>query len=115
MIIYMIDSAGRARIGRFVRDEIARRGTTPEEVGAKPGRPSLVTIKRIKAGDPSVSELMFLALGTKLELPADYLMYIGTGDLRRIKRSGAAPDLIRVTLELFRDDNDDTMHLEGLE
>lgn len=115
MIIHMIDSAGRERIGRFVRDEIARQGTTPEEVGAKPGRPSLVTIKRIKAGDSSVSELMFLALGTKLGLPADYLMYIGTADIKRIRRSGAAPDLIRVTLELFHDDNPDLLRHEGLE
>lgn len=107
MIIYMIDNQGRARIGRFVRDQIARQGLGQEEVGAMPGRPSWPTIKRIVAGDPSVSELMLLALGAKLGLPADYLIYIGTGDIHRIKKSGASPDLIRVTIDLVEPDEGD--------
>lgn len=103
MILYMIDRSGRARIARFVTDEIARQGLTARSLGAAPGRPSLPTIKRIKAADPEVSETMLRAMGGKLTLPADWLIYIGTGDERRIRDSGASPDLVRVTLELFED------------
>jgi len=101
MIVYMIDRQGRARIARFVTDEIARQGLSARAVGAAPGRPSLPTIKRIKAGDTDISDTMLRALGGKLHLPADWLIYIGTGDTRRIRDSGASPDLIRVTLDLF--------------
>lgn len=101
MIVYMIDRHGRARIARFVADEIARQGTSARAVGAAPGRPSLPTIKRIRAEDPNISDTMLRALGGKLKLPADWLVYIGTGDARRIQNSGASPDLIRITLDLF--------------
>lgn len=101
MILYMIDRHGRARIARFVTEEIARRGISTRALGAAPGRPSLPTIKRIKAEDPDVSDTMLRAMGGKLGLPADWLIYIGTGDKRRIANSGADPDLIRVTLDLF--------------
>lgn len=108
MILNMIDNQGRTRIGRFVRDEIARQGSDQREVGARPGRPGFPTIKRIVAGDPNVSELMLLALGGKLGLPANYLIYIGTGDIRRIKKSGASEDLIQVTIDLIEPDEFDT-------
>lgn len=108
MIVYMIDNQGRARIGRFVRDEIARQGLEQKELGAKPGRPGYPTIKRIVAGDPNVSELALLSLGGKLGLPANYLIYVGTGDIRRIKKSGASPDLIQVTVDLIEPDELDT-------
>ena len=103
MILYMIDRRGRARIARFVTDEIARQGLTTRSLGAAPGRPSLPTIKRIKAADVDVTETMLRAMGGKLKLPADWLIYIGLGDVRKIRNSGAAPDLIRVTLDLFED------------
>jgi hypothetical protein len=101
MIINMIDRHGRARIARFVTDEIARQGMSARSVGARPGSPSLPTIKRIKAGSEDVADTMLRAMGGKLGLPADWLVYIGNGDTRRIRNSGADPDLIRVTLELF--------------
>lgn len=101
MIVYMIDRHGRARIARFVAEEIARQGTSARALGAAPGRPSLPTIKRIRAEDPDVSDTMLRALGGKMRLPADWLVYIGTGDTARIRNSGADPDLIRVTLDLF--------------
>lgn len=103
MILYMIDRQGRAHIARFVTDEIARQGLSTRSIAAAPGRPSLPTIKRIKAADTDVSETMLRAMGGKLGLPADWLIYIGTGDQRRIRNSGADPDLIRVTLDLFED------------
>jgi hypothetical protein len=102
MILYMIDRHGRARIARFVTDEIARQGLSTRALGAAYGRPRLPTIKRIKAAD-EVSETMLRAMGGKLHLPADWLIYIGVGDLRRIRNSGAPADLIRVTLDLFDD------------
>jgi hypothetical protein len=101
MILHMIDNHGRGRIARFVTDEIARQGLSARALGAQAGRPRLPTIKRIKAGDPEVSETMLRAMGGKLGLPADWLIYIGTGDTRRIRGSGADPDLIRVTLDLI--------------
>lgn len=103
MIRFMIDRHGRARIARFVTDEIARQGISTRALAAAPGRPSLPTIKRIKAADVDVSETMLRAMGGKLHLPADWLIYIGVGDTRRIRNSGAEPDLIRVTLDLFDD------------
>jgi hypothetical protein len=103
MILYMIDRPGRARIARFVTDEIARQGLSARALGAAPGRPSLPTIKRIKAADPDITDTMLRAMGGKLRLPADWLIYIGTGDTGRIRNSGADPDLIRVTLDLFED------------
>lgn len=101
MIRYMIDRHGRARIARFVSDEIARQGLSTRALGAAPGRPRLPTIKRIKAADPDVTETMLRAMGGKLRLPADWLIYIGNGDQQRIRNSGADPDLVRVTLDLF--------------
>jgi|SRR6058998_894916 len=101
MILNMIDRRGRARIARFVSDETARQGISARTLGARPGSPRLPTIKRIKAADPDVSETMLRAMGGKLRLPADWLIYIGTGDVQRIRNSGADSDLIRVTLDLF--------------
>jgi hypothetical protein len=106
MIHYMIDNSGRARIGEFVRKAIAWKQTSAVKVAAMTGRPSRQTIQRIVAGE-EVSEMSLMALGTKLGLPADYLLYVGTGDIPRIRRSGADPDLIRVTLELIQPDESD--------
>lgn len=103
MILHMIDRQGRARIARFVTGEIARRGLTSRELGAAPGRPTLPTIRRIEAAD-DVSETMLRALGGKLRLPTEWLVYIGTGDLRRIRNSGADPGLIKVTLDLIEEE-----------
>lgn len=113
MILYMIDRRGRARIARFVSDEIARQGISARTLGAKAGSPRLPTIKRIKAADPDVSETMLRAMGGKLRLPADWLIYIGTGDVQRIRRSGADPDMIRVTLELFDGPQSPWVNLSG--
>jgi hypothetical protein len=99
MILHMIDATGRARIAKFVRDHIQRLGTSAEQIAAAPGRPRIATIKRIKAADATISDSMLRALGGKLGLPFDWLLYIGTGDAVRIRESGADPDLIRVTLE----------------
>jgi hypothetical protein len=44
---------------------------------------------------------MLRALGDVLQLPRDYLIYVGQGNLAELKRSGAEPDLLRWTLALF--------------
>lgn len=102
MIIYMIDARGRARIAKLVKHEIARQGRTAAEVGAL-GMPSLPTIKRVKAGE-EVSDEMLDALGGRLGLPRDFILYVGTGDVRKVRNSGAEPDLIRWSLELIQAD-----------
>jgi hypothetical protein len=109
MIVYMIDTQGRMRIGRLVGAEMARRGITGHQLAAS-GRPRIATINRIKAGDPNVSETMLRALGDKLGLPRDFLIYVGTGDTRKISSSARPdhdddPDLIRWTLDLIQADN----------
>lgn len=111
MIIYMIDTRGRARIAEFVKWAIAWNRTSAVKVGAMPGRPSRETIQRIVAGD-QVSDVMLMALGDKLKLPRDFLLYVGTGDIRKIEAS-ARPgnqddqDLIRWTVEMIRESRDD--------
>lgn len=108
MILYMIDTQGRSRIGRLVSAEISRRGMTGLRL-ASSGRPGIATINRIKAGDPRVSLQMLRALGDKLGLPRDFLIYVGTGDVARI-RASARPgnpddaDLIRWTEDLIDED-----------
>jgi hypothetical protein len=111
MIIYMIDTRGRARISAFVKRAIAWNRTSAVKVGAMPGRPSRETIQRIVAGE-QVSDVMLMALGDKLGLPRDFLIYIGTGDIRKIEASARPghdgdPDLIRWTLEMMRESGPD--------
>lgn len=107
MIVYMIDTQGRMRIGRVVGAEMARRGITGGRLAAS-GRPGIATINRVKAGDPKVSDVMLRALGDRLDLPRDFLLYVGTGDIAKIEAS-ARPgkdddqDLIRWTVEMIRD------------
>lgn len=111
MICYMIDTRGRARISEFVKRAIAWNRTSAVKVGAMPGRPSRETIQRIVAGD-KVSDVMLMALGDKLKLPRDFLLYVGTGDIKKIEAS-ARPDrdddqdLIRWTVEMVRESRDD--------
>lgn len=107
MILYMIDTRGRARISEIVKRVIGWNRTSAVKVGAMPGSPSRETIQRIVAGE-QVSDVMLMALGDKLQLPRDFLIYVGTGDIRRIEAS-ARPgreddlDLIRVVVEMLRE------------
>lgn len=111
MIIYMIDKRGRARISETVKRVIAWNRTSAVKVGAMPGSPSRETIQRVVAGE-QVSEVMLMALGDKLQLPRDFLIYVGTGDIRKIEAS-ARPgrdddlDLIRVVVEMIRESHGD--------
>jgi hypothetical protein len=98
MLLFMIDSRGRTRIGETVKAVMAWEGYTGVGIDST-GRVSRATINRAKRGD-QISETMLRALGDALGLPRDYLLYVGTGDIRRIETSGADPDLIRWTTEL---------------
>lgn len=104
MLIFMIDEQGRIRIGLFVRAAMGWTGLSGPRIEAG-GRVSRATVDRVKRGDPKVSDTMLRALGDTLGLPRDYLLYVGSGDERQIEKSGADPDLIRVTLDMIRESN----------
>lgn len=105
MIVYMIEDQGRARIAKLVSHEMARQGLTGTELGAR-GMPSYGTIKRVRAGK-EVSDEMLDAIGGRLGMPRDFILYVGIGDVRKIRASGAEPDLIRWSIELIRADRPD--------
>lgn len=100
----MVDKQGRARIGALVKAVMGWEGLSGPKLGAV-GRPSLPTINRIKAGE-EVSETMLRAMGDKLRLPKDFLLYVGAGDVERIRSSSADPDLVRWTLDLIEADDE---------
>lgn len=98
MLLFMIDSRGRTRIGETVKAVMAWEGYTGVGLGST-GRVSRATINRAKRGD-QLSDTMLRALGDALGLPRDYLLYVGAGNVRKIQASGADPDLIRWTTDL---------------
>lgn len=102
MIAYMIDSRGRRRIAEFVKAAMGWSGVSGPAI-ERTGRVSRATVDRIKRGDDRVSDTMLRALGDVLELPRDFLMYVGTGDAKQIAASGGDPDLVRWTLELIEE------------
>lgn len=100
MLRFMIDSRGRVRIGETVKAVMAWEGYTGVGID-NTGRVSRATINRVKRGDV-ISDAMLRALGDALALPRDFLLYVGTGDIKRIETSGAEQDLIRWTTELIQ-------------
>lgn len=114
MLTFMIDSSGRIRIGRFVKAAMGWQGLSGSRIEAG-GRVSRATVDRVKRGDPRVSETMLRALGDTLGLPRDYLLYVGSGNVRKIEESGADADLIRVTVDLIQSPDEGDMMHEGLE
>jgi hypothetical protein len=114
MIMFMIDTQGRARISALVKAVMGWEGMTGPKTAAL-GRPSIATINRIKAGE-EVTDTMLRAMGDRLKLPKDFLLYVGSGDVARIRNSGADPDLLRWTLDLVEADrstNDDHRDATG--
>lgn len=100
MLRFMIDSRGRVRIGETVKAVMAWEGYTGVGID-NTGRVSRATINRVKRGDV-ISDAMLRALGDALALPRDFLLYVGTGDIKRIETSGAEQDLIRWATELIQ-------------
>jgi hypothetical protein len=98
MLLFMIDTQGRVRIGETIKAVMAWEGYTGVGIDST-GRVSRATINRAKRGD-QISDAMLRALGDTLGLPRDYLLYVGIGDVRKIQASGADPDLIRWTTDL---------------
>jgi len=107
MLSPVIDSTGRQRIAELVRAAMGWTGQSGPSIEAT-GRVSRATVDRIKRADERVSDTMLRALGDVLGLPRDFLIYVGEGDQSAISRSGADPDLLRWTLALFAD-NDEEM------
>lgn len=105
MIVFMIDSRGRTRIGETVKAVMAWEGYTGVGIDST-GRISRATINRAKRGD-KITDTALRALGDALHLPRDFLLYVGAGDVRKIEASGADPDLIRWTIDLIRSDPED--------
>lgn len=99
MLLFMIDTRGRTRIGETVKAVMAWEGYTGVGIDST-GRVSRATINRAKRGD-EISDTMLRALGDALGLPRDFLLYVGAGDVRKIENSGADQDLIRWTIELI--------------
>jgi hypothetical protein len=103
-----IDEAGRRRIAEFVHAAMGWAGMNASKKFTGTGRISKATIDRVKRGD-DVSPTLLRGLGDVLELPRDYLLYIGYGDVGRIERLADTEDpnrqdLIRWTLDhLFPD------------
>lgn len=100
-----IDEAGRRRIAEFVQAAMGWAGQNAAKRFVGTGRVSKTTIDRVKAGH-EVSETLLRALGDVLDLPRDFLLYIGYGDVDRIERLAHSEDadadrrdLIRWTLE----------------
>lgn len=96
-----IDTTGRRRIADLVRAQMAWTGLSGPGIEAT-GRVSRATVDRVKRSDVNVSDTMLRALGDVLGLPRDFLIYVGSGNLNAIMRSGGDPDLIRwVMLNCF--------------
>lgn len=105
MLLLMVDARGRHQIGQLVNAVMAWEGLTGVGINNS-GRVSRATVNRAKRGD-QISDAMLRALGDALGLPRDFLLYVGTGDLRKIEASGADPDLIRWTVDLIRGDGNE--------
>lgn len=105
MLYFMIDNRGRQRIGQLVSATMGWQNLTGVGIG-NTGRVSRATVNRVKRGD-QMSETMLRAVGDALGLPRDFLLYVGSGDVRKIESSGGDPDLIRWTVDLIRGEQED--------
>lgn len=106
-----IDSEGRLRIAAFIYALLGWDGPDVAEKLLGSGRVSRTTLDRVKRGD-NVSDTMLRAMGDVLDLPRDYLLYIGRANVDRIERllpeaNDDLRDLIRWTLDLFEPEPDD--------
>lgn len=98
-----IDPEGRLRIATFVHAALGWAGQSSAKTFIGTGRVSRATIDRVKR-EEEVSDTLLRALGDVLELPRDFLLYVGYGDIDRIERladdaDDDLRDLIRWTQE----------------
>lgn len=105
-----IDDAGRQRIAEFVHAALGWAGINAAKRFYGTGRISRATLDRVKQAQ-DVSPTMLRAVGDVLELPRDYLLYIGYADTDRIRKLAEdtddenRKDLIRWTLDHLFPDN----------
>lgn len=98
-----IEPEGRLRIAAFVHAALGWAGQSSAKNFIGTGRVSRATIDRVKRGE-EVSDTLLRALGDVLDLPRDFLLYIGYGDIHRIEHladdaDDDLRDLIRWTQE----------------
>lgn len=105
-----MDEAGRRRIAEFVHAALGWAGKDSNKKLLGTGRVSKATIDRVKRAE-DVSDAMLRGLGDVLDLPRDFLLYIGYGEVERIERlmtddaDANLRDLIRWTLDHLFPDN----------
>lgn len=102
-----IEDAGRADVAALVAAAMAWRGLSSRALAKNTGRISTVTVRRVRNGE-RVSEVMLRSLGEILDLPRDFLLYVGRQDLDAMVRAGMASgdlDLVRWTAELMISDH----------
>lgn len=101
-----IDEAGRRRIAELVRAAMGWQGVTGARIEAG-GRLSRATVDRVKRADERVSDTMLRALGDALDLPRDFLIYVGEGDIAAVEASTRRDaELRHWTVRLIRRDLD---------
>lgn len=106
-----IDAEGRQRIAAFIYALLGWDGPAVMNKLIGSGRVSKTTIDRVKRGE-AVSDTMLRAMGDVLDLPRDYLLYIGCGNVDRIERLLPEADddfreVLRWTLDLFSTEPDE--------
>lgn len=100
-----IDARGRADIAELVVAAMGWSGLSGPKI-SKTGRVGLSTVNRVKRLEP-VGETMLRALGDVLDLPRDFLLYVGRHDVENVIRAGARDmDLLRWTIDLLAREGD---------
>lgn len=95
-----ISDLGREMLAELVTAAMGWNGMSGPSI-SRTGRIGLSTVNRVKRLEP-VSETMLRALGDVLDLPRDYLLYVGRVDVESIVRSAQWDrDLLRWTMDML--------------
>ena len=80
------ESTARGRAGQIIRDLISYRGESVDSIAAKgAGKVAPKTIRRIIAGDETVTEAKYLPLDNLLGLPIGTLLRVVEGDADAVR------------------------------
>lgn len=96
---------GRRNVAALVVAAMGWAGKSGPDI-SRTGRVGLSTVNRVKRLE-AVSDTMLRALGDVLDLPRDYLLYVGRHDVENVIRAGRHdPDLLRWTIDLMAREGD---------